>query len=316
MKTPSKSRISKNRRLLQNPYAYLDDSGGYDAAPQILEATAKQIEFSRRKLENQYAFLDETGNLSAQVPPTHSVPEQFPKQIQFPKRSGKGYQWIEQAAKKLQDVVWKRRHELWLDGVPDDPVKLLDPAIALDLIGFEYEMAETLGQFTSNGSTFEVAGVIDRTAKRVQVSRQMPFNTLRFTAAHELAHAALHEGVNMHRDRPLDGSAQERGSRDKIEIEADKFASFFLMPENLVRNRFQQIFLCDKFLLNEATSFALDPSGSQSLLQGRKTLRELARILAKTESFNGKHFRSMADQFYVSVEAMAIRLEELDLLEI
>ncbi|MES9850627.1 MAG: ImmA/IrrE family metallo-endopeptidase [Candidatus Thiodiazotropha sp. L084R] len=315
MKTPSKSQISENRRLLQNPYAYLDDAGSIDAAPKILEATSEQIVSNRRALENPFAFLDDAGSLSGQVPQTHSIPHQISEQIQLPKRSGKGYQWIEQSAKKLQESIWKRRHELCSDSVPNDPVKLLDPAIAFNLVGFRYEMAETLGQFASNGSTFEVAGVIDRTVKCVQVSRQMPFNTIRFTAAHELAHAVLHQGVHMHRDRPLDGSGQER-ARDKIEIEADKFASFFLMPQNLVRKRFQQIFLCEKFVLNEATAFALDPSGSQNMLQGRKTLRELARILAKTGSFNGQNFRSMADQFYVSVEAMAIRLEELSLLEV
>jgi Zn-dependent peptidase ImmA (M78 family) len=312
VKTPSKSQICENRRLLQNPYAYLDDSGGFDAAPQILEATANQIASSRRKLENQYAFLDDKGNLSGQVPPTHSEPEQ----ILLLKRSGKGYQWIEQTAKKFQEVIWKRRHDIWPDAVPDDPVKLLDPAVALDLIGFEYEIAETLGQITSNGSAFEVAGVIDRPAKRVQISRQMPFNTRRFTAAHELAHAALHEGIHMHRDRPLDGSGQEWGARDEIEKEADKFAGFFLMPENLMRKRFRQHFLCDKFELNDSTAFALDPSGTKNLLQGKKSLRDISRILAKTESFNGVHFRSLADQFYVSVEAMAIRLEELVLLEV
>ena len=46
------------------------------------------------------------------------------------------------------------------------------------------------------------------------------------------------------------------------------------------------------------------------------SLRDISRILAKTESFNGQYFRSLADQFYVSVEAMAIRLEELSLLEV
>ena len=119
----------------------------------------------------------------------------------------------------------------------------------------------------------------------------------------------------MHRDRPLDGPGQERGVRDKIEREADKFASFFLMPENLVRNRFREFFLCDKFALNEDTIFALDPSGSMRLQDCKKTLRELARILTDADSYNGRHFNSLADQFHVSVEAMAIRLEELELLE-
>lgn len=316
MNTPSKKQISASRRLLQDPYAYLDGDGEFDATPKVVEASAAQIATNRRTLENQYAFLDETGHLSGQVHTARPNSEQIPEKIQLSKRKGQGYLWIEQAAKKLQETIWQRRYELWPDGVPDDPVELLDPAIALDLLGFEFDMAETLGQFTSNGSTFEVAGVIDRPSKRAQISCQMPFNTRHFTAAHELAHATLHEGVQMHRDRPLDGSGYERGTREKIEIEADKFASYFLMPENLVRKRFRQHFLCDKFELNEATAFALDPSGSQNLLQGKKSLRELTRIFAKTESFNGQYFCSLADQFHVSVEAMAIRLEELDLFEI
>jgi hypothetical protein len=313
---PSKKQISESRYLLQNPYAYLDGEGDFDAAPKVIEASAAQIEANRRTLGNQYAFLDETGSLSGQVPMAQPTPESVTEQIQLPKRSGRGYQWIEQAARTLQENIWRRRYELCADGVPEDPVELLDPAIALDLLGFEFEMAETLGRFTSGGSTFEVAGVIDRPAKHVQISRQMPFNTRRFTAAHELAHAVVHEGIQMHRDRPLDGSGQERGARDEIEKEADKFASFFLMPENLMRTRFRQHFLCDKFELNDATAFALDPSGSMNLLLGKNSLRDISRILAKTESFNGRYFRSLADQFHLSVEAMAIRLEELSLLEI
>jgi hypothetical protein len=88
------------------------------------------------------------------------------------------------------------------------------------------------------------------------------------------------------------------------------------MSENLMRTRFRQHFLCDKFELNDTTAFALDPSGSMNLLLGKKSLRDISRILAKTESFNGQYFRPLADQFHVSVEAMAIRLEELSLLEI
>ncbi|MEW8073660.1 MAG: ImmA/IrrE family metallo-endopeptidase [Candidatus Thiodiazotropha sp.] len=312
----SKKQISESRRLLEDPYAYLNGEGEFDAAPKVIKASAAQIEANRRTLENQYAFLDEAGSLSGLVPMARTTPDPVTEQIQLPKRSGKGYQWIEQAARMLQENIWRRRYELWPDGVPDDPVELLDPAIALDLLGFEFETAETLGQITFNGSAFEVAGVIDQPAKRVQISRQMPFNTRRFTAAHELAHAALHEGIHMHRDRPLDGSGQEWGARDEIEKEADKFAGFFLMPENLMRKRFRQHFLCDKFELNDTTAFALDPSGTKNLLQGKKSLRDISRILAKTESFNGKYFHSLADQFHVSVEAMAIRLEELSLLEI
>ena len=316
MKIPSERQISENRRLLQNPYAFLNEAGRFDAAPMAVEASDAQIVVNRRLLENQYAFVDGKGQLSAIVFTSSSTPDQAAEKMQLPKANSPGYVWIEQAARKLQESIWRRRYELWPDGVPEDPVELLDPAIALGLIKFDFDMSETLGQFSSSGTTFEVAGIIDRTEKRVQISKQMPFNTRRFTAAHELAHAVLHEGVRMHRDRPLDGPGQGRGARDKVEKEADKFASFFLMPENLVRERFRQFFLCDKFTLNEDLIFALDPSGSMGLQDHKKTLRHLARILASAGSYNGRHFCSLADQFHVSVEAMAIRLEDLGLLEV
>jgi len=120
----------------------------------------------------------------------------------------------------------------------------------------------------------------------------------------------------MHRDRPMDGSEQERGSRDKFEKEADKFATFFLMPEKLVVERFRQAFLCDRFVFNDETAIALNMPGVHSPESGCKSLRELARILANARYFNGRHFPSLADRFGVSVEAMAIRLEELKLLDL
>jgi len=316
VKIPSEQQISENRRLLQNPYAFLNEAGRFDAAPMAVEASDAHIVANRRLLENQYAFVDDKGQLSAIVPAANSTPEQAAEKIQMPKANSPGYGWIEQAARKLQESIWRRRYELWPNGVSDDPVELLDPAIALGIINFDFDMAETLGQFSISGTTFEVAGIIDRPERRVQISRQMPFNTQRFTAAHELAHAVLHEGVRMHRDRPLDGPGQSRGARDNIEKEADKFASLFLMPDNLVRVRFRQLFLCDKFIVNEDTIFALDPSSSMGLQGHKKTLRQLARILASAGSYNGRHFCSLADQFHVSVEAMAIRLEELGLLEV
>lgn len=317
MKIPSKQQISENRRLLQNQYAFLDGEGGFDAAPKNVETSDAQISNNRLLLGNQYAFIDGAGQLSAEFPkPLPSIDLNSEELRMPPKQSRSGERWIEAAVRNLQKRIWRRRYELWPDGVPDDPVELLDPAVALNLAGFKYEMVETLGQFSNYAGTFEVAGIINRSTKSVGISRQLPFNTRRFTTAHELAHAVLHEDVHMHRDRPLDGSAQVRGVRDRVEKEADKFASLFLMPENLLRKRFRQFFLCDKFALNEDTIFALDPAGSMRLQDRNKTLRELTRIIANTDSYNGVRFQPLADQFYVSVEAMAIRLEELVLVEV
>ena len=41
--------------------------------------------------------------------------------------------------------------------------------------------------------------------------------------------------------------------------------------------------------------------------------RDLAKLLADSESYNGVRFISLANQFRVSTTTMAIRLEELEL---
>lgn len=43
--------------------------------------------------------------------------------------------------------------------------------------------------------------------------------------------------------------------------------------------------------------------------------RELTRVLASAEFYRAKPFGSLAEMFNVSVETMAIRLEELELAE-
>jgi len=44
-----------------------------------------------------------------------------------------------------------------------------------------------------------------------------------------------------------------------------------------------------------------------------RTLRDLAMLLAGTQQYNGRFFDSLAKQFGVSIAAMAIRIEELNL---
>lgn len=116
----------------------------------------------------------------------------------------------------------------------------------------------------------------------------------------------MHEGVGLHRDKPLDGSSKRSGK----EYEADKFASLFLMPRKQVVQKFESIFKTKLFILNEETRFAMNLDTEERIT----SLRELSRILASINSYDRKNFKSMAEFFQVSVEAMAIRLEELELI--
>lgn len=308
--------VSESRLVLQNPYAHLNGEGGFDSASNRHEqCLSSQVSADRLRLGNQYAHIDNVDPPRAELTEAALGNDDSSREPQLAMHKRGRDHLIELEATKLHKILWRRRHELWPNGVPTDPVAILNPEIALNLIGFDFDLSETLGSRSIGSRNLEVAGILDRYSKRVSVSGRLPTTTRKFTTAHELGHAILHTGVLMHRDRPLDGSQRNQGKRERIEIEADKFATVFLMPEKLVKARFEELFLCDIFFIDESTAFALDPSGSLQLLAGKKTVRELTRILASAQSFNGRHFPSLAEQFRVSVEAMAIRLEELDLID-
>lgn len=316
-----KSPIADSRYHLRNPYAYLigteDGSESFEAGVANKFEPTESVSAHLGQLHNPYAYVDLAGPVEAlsgvkKASTTHTNKTELIEATSLNKLPSKNL--ISFEVKKLHKLLWRNRTAYWPNGEPKDLVEMLDPEIALKLLGFDCETVDTLGLHTNQNGTFEVAGLISRQTKQVQISRQFTTTVQRFTAAHELAHAVMHDNVQMHRDRPLDGSQQNRGSRDQAEIEADKFASLFIMPENLLRDRFKALFLCRKFIVNESTSFALDPSNTLDLLNRSKSKRELARILASAELYNGRQIVSLSKQFRVSIEAMAIRLEELDLL--
>lgn len=85
------------------------------------------------------------------------------------------------------------------------------------------------------------------------------------------------------------------------------------MPEKQVRARFRDQFGTEYFALTDDTAFALSMGGLDSLGKKFRTLRDVSGFLASTEQYASQRFYSLASQFGVSVEAMAIRLEELEL---
>lgn len=307
-------RITESRRMLNNPYAYLDDVGGYSAVSyhnELTEPSNDEIARSRRLLQDPYAHLDESGSFSALSNPSCVQRDDADAPQGITKAHHYSHFEIEKQAKNLHKKIWQNRNRIWPNTLPTNPIDMLDPLLALEFIGYDCDFYETLGQFSSGGQLIEIAGIIDRNSTKVCISRQFNNNIQNFTAAHELGHALLHETNGLHRDRPLDGT---KLSRDPIESEADKFATFFLMPEKLVKSTFKKFFLTDRFSLNEETSFALGLGNFVALQEKIKTLRQLSRTLASVEQYNGLHFISLANQFRVSAEAMAIRLEELELL--
>ena len=221
---------------------------------------------------------------------------------------------IEELAIQFQRFIWEYRDEIWKNNTPQNPLDILNPENAIKVIGYEFNKKTTLGQHEVSGKLFEVAGLINNQAREISISEQFSIETQRFTTAHELGHAILHNQSVLHRDRALDGS-HDSPVRDKTEYQADKFATYFLMPKRQVIKIFSSIFLTDRFVINDLTGFALGSDSVGGLIKECGNLRGLSRKLASTESYNGKHFTSMAKRFNVSEEAMAIRLEELELLE-
>jgi hypothetical protein len=86
------------------------------------------------------------------------------------------------------------------------------------------------------------------------------------------------------------------------------------MPPRLVAERFAAIFRSPPFTLSDDTAFALRGTGAHEAITRLRTTRDLSRALAGTERYDGRQVIPLAEQFGVSTETMAIRLEELGLL--
>ena len=220
---------------------------------------------------------------------------------------------IEMCVSDLQNLVWKNRHIIWKNKTPENLLEILRPqAVLRQCLGYDCFLTGRFGVTTESGEEMEVAGLIDQNTKFVAISTKFPEQTQKFTTAHELAHAILHEQPILHRDVPVDNS-ENRRTRDIHEIEADKFASVFLMPKKLVERVFFQIYDTKQFIISENSAFKFGGRNILELKKECRNLRGLSKKLASTTIYDGETFSSMAQIFGVSIEAMAIRIEELGL---
>lgn len=277
---------------------------------------AKLIRQSRLKLQNPYAYLNGEGQYESPVRESAATASIDIARVLKGRSRGRPFTRLEIAriVRNLHTEMWHCRAELFPSRDDVEPMEFLDPELALRGIGYDVIMRESLGQLAAGKESFEVAGIIDKTNATVEISRRSSPVMRNFTMAHELAHAVLHAGSGLHRDRGLDG--ESLGLREPQEVEADIFASHFLVPEKQLRAAFKKRFLTEQFKPTEATAFAL-ASVSLKLLRARcRCERDLARMLATAQHYNGSHFRSLAERFGVSAEVMAIRLEESSLLAI
>jgi Zn-dependent peptidase ImmA (M78 family)/formiminotetrahydrofolate cyclodeaminase len=221
---------------------------------------------------------------------------------------------IELIAKDLQNMLWKYKDKIWKQRSPEFILDILQPDIVLTkILDYQLERVDSLGLDEIDDEEVEVAGMINKTKKLVVVSDQFAPEIQSFTIGHELGHALLHKVVTAHRDRASDGS-NVSGKRPISERQADRFSTYFLMPEKQIRKFFKERFGVDQLVLNDDTAFALN-QGRVSELRTEWKKNEikfgLARALSSIEQYKGQSFYSMATIFRVSEQAMAIRLIEL-----
>jgi Zn-dependent peptidase ImmA (M78 family) len=218
---------------------------------------------------------------------------------------------IEKFAEHIHDVLWDFRDLIWDKNVPQWHQEILKPEIVLEkILGYQFGYA-SLGINQEGGNAFRIAGQIDNKEKVVVISKDIDAEVRNFTAAHELGHALLHREMEvLHRDRPLDGSGSN--TRDVREVQANKFAGYFLMPASTVRAIFQEVFAMEKFVINIDRVFKVGGGSVEQFTQKHPNLRSLSRFVAR---YKRGTFQPLHKIFGVSAEAMAIRLEELALVQ-
>lgn len=291
MTISTRSKVMANRLLLENPYAHIEWMERFpsDSVP------ADAVRRARLRLQNQYAYLEEIDGSSEKSAETPVRPSVW------------SFDAIESSARDMQRRLWQARQDLWLDDMPVSLATMLDPAKVCELLSYDFEVVASLGVYSDRQEQVAVAGHIDRRERVIRISRDFEPEVQLFTAAHEIGHLVLHPHIDrLHRDRGLNGLGVRR---DRIELEADKFAVYFLLPERLVRKEFELRFLARKFILNDESLYSL--RGRHGSGHGLKERRRLSRQLASAFSYNGRSFHSLASHFGVTTETMAIRLEEL-----
>lgn len=218
---------------------------------------------------------------------------------------------IEARSRYLLMELWNNRHQIWSANTPENPMEVVNPGAALEYLGYKVGAGD-LGQEFIDGRLSKVAGLVDFENRSVCIALGISREEQFFTAAHELGHVLLHKNQRgLHRDRPVKGPSARK---DIKEVEADYFASCFLMPERRVRKHFREKFSADEFSLSEATAFALGGVGIDAIRSRLRAQRDLSRMLAECVRYNGVDSPSLKFSFEVSTEAMAIRLEELELI--
>ncbi|MEW8026836.1 MAG: ImmA/IrrE family metallo-endopeptidase [Candidatus Thiodiazotropha sp.] len=221
---------------------------------------------------------------------------------------------IEIQAREILIEIWDNKHVLW-PGKNVHPLNMVDPKVAAHVLGIDFQTWPELPLLNTQRNS-NVAGLIDRHAKKIAISTRFPIYTQRFTGGHEIAHWTLHEDEIMHRDRPIDGLSSSTYKKPWKEKQADYFSACFLMPRRLVIEQFEKTFQTKHpIVIDDNVAFWLCPDDHYSLLDAAPNSLACELAIANATSYAGRHIKSLAEQFKVSGLSMAIRLQELGLVK-
>ncbi|MCP3963543.1 MAG: TIR domain-containing protein [bacterium] len=233
-------------------------------------------------------------------------------------------------ARKILRKVYRRWRSIW-EHRPD-PLDMLDPEIALrHLHGYTVEWVPEI-PVERRGVKDKVAGLLDRRARKILISSFFGPLVGRFTLAHELGHLEMHSEHVLYRDPPRACPTGERNPPGQVatddlwsseEREADQFAAEYLMPRRQLEPRFRRQFGMDRFDTNltfeelaNRLHLSIDGRVRASDLE-KMDRRTISRLVARSLPFSAETGdRSLAQLFRVSHEAMAIQLEDHDLVTI
>lgn len=206
-------------------------------------------------------------------------------------------------------------NDIWFGSDNDDPGTFLLQALDAAANRLRLEVKRVHSILGDN----QIAGVMERLPRRIQVATKFNYTSQRFTCAHEIGHFVLHPQAIYFRDRELSspGSHQEY-----YEIEADAFAAEFLMPRKYLDSIFERIFggpidpaVPDpKLMLSVRDAEHSEVTFTPDELSVMDPFAR-AMAVAVAHSCRGQFFNPLTKQFNVSRKAMAIQLLQMSLVK-
>jgi len=152
-----------------------------------------------------------------------------------------------------------------------------------------------------------VVGITDTEARRVVIDERLdPLSypnmegRFNFTVAHEIGHFYLQHPAISFSDETT-ATHHSSASHQELEWQADKFASYLLMPKNMVLREWRAKF-------NHSDPLVITPEMERAALANGFSRSDFVRAFAEERA------GVLAPMFKVSITAMRIRLQELALL--